>query len=273
MEGAQAALDASIRSLADAETRQKAPPAIYTHSQAPRQDMMQQRQPPSPHMQQNSVQPGHVQRAAQFLQPRSPAAMQSQPGHAMAPTGHPAQASYHLGNPGVQPQQLPPVTQQRVQLSVGKPASEWRSVADVPQRQVSFEGAPQHQPQPGSTAATSSAYNGPASGGRVPRSLSGPEAYWPPGEHAGPGPRQQLSRSSNSSVASQSPHAFSAAAGTAAQAMASGSSRSFDGLGGIAGGSPTSQQRHPAAAELAPDASLPASPISSDDGSLLGKPW
>ena len=300
MEEAQAALAASIRSLTEADQRHRAPAAIRTNSQAPRQDMlqqrqpasphmMQQRQPLSPHMQQNSVQPGHVQRAAQFLQPRSPAAMQPQPAHAVASASHPMHASNQTGSYGLQPHQLPPVTQQSVQPSRGQPASEWRSVADVPQRQVSFEGLPQRQPQrqpqPGPTAATSSAYNGPAtattssaysgptSGGRVSRSMSGPEAYWPPGEHAGRGTRQQLSRSSNSSVASQSPHAFSAVAGTAAQALASGSGRSFDGLGGISGGSPTSQQRHPAAAELAPEASLPASLISGDEGSLLGVPW
>ncbi len=300
MEEAQAALAASIRSLTEADQRQRAPAAIRTNSQAPRQaspHMMQHRQPLSPHMQQNSVQPGHVQRAAQFLQPRSPAAMQSQPMHAVASASHPAHASNQAGSYGFQPHQLPPVSQQHVQPSMGQPASEWRSVADVPQRQVSFDGAPQRQPQPGPTAATSSAYNrsataatssaydrpatattnsacnGPATGGGVARSLSGPEAYWPPGEHAGPGTRQQLSRSSNSSLAVQSPHAFSAGAGTAAQAFASGSGRSFDGLGGIVGGSPTSQQRYPAAAELALEASLPASPISGDEGSLLGKPW
>ena len=289
MAEAQAALDASTQSLAEAEPKQRALPAVHTHSLAPRQDMMQQRQPLSPHMQQqqplslhmgNSVQPGHVARAAQFLQTRSPASLQSQPAQAFAPGSHPAQVNFRMGGPGFQPQpqpqpqphQLPPVTQQRVQPSTGQSASEWRSVADAPQRQVSFEGLAQRQPQPGLPATTSSASGGPASGPRVARSLSGPEAYWPPGEHAGPMPRQQLSRSSASSVASQGAHGFGVVGGAATQAMASGSGHSFNGPSGIAGGSPMSQQRHPAAAEFAPDGSVPTSPIIGDEGSLLGMP-
>ena len=198
--------------------------------------------------------------------------MQPQPTHAFAPGEHPAQANHHVSSRVFQPQQLPAVPQRRVEPSMGHPASGWRSVADAPQRQVSFEGLTQRQPQPGLTATASSASGGPASGARASRSLSGPEAYWPPGESAGPAPRQQLSRSSNSSVASQGARIVGAIGG-AAQAMPSGSGHSFDGLSGIAGGSPSSrQQRHPAAAELAPDAGLPASPTNGDEGSLLGMP-
>ena len=331
MDEAKTALDISIRALAQAELRQRAPQAVATNGHMYCQgSAAQQRQPQSSHAQRTSMHSGIAPRAPQPMQPRSPAASLSQSPHAFAPGGHAAGVSFQMGShdqqhyqlPAVslQPRQPPAVPQQRAQQSMAQPASEWRpaqqsmaqqsgaqvnaaqpssewrsaqqsvaqqsmaqpssewrSVSDMPQRQYSLGASQQRQSQPGLTSIASAAPAalaapaGLATGARVSRSLSGPEAYWPPGELAGPALRQQLSRSSGSDHHSHGPYPFGAVSGaTLAMPLGSGHGNSSGNLAAIAGSSPRSQARHPAAPELVPETSVPASPVADDQSSLLG---
>ena len=270
MSKAKAALEAGICALTDAEQKRRAVPAAASNGQMLRRHS----QPLSPQATQRGSQSG-LALPAQPLQHSMPAVSAPQyPASAAALGALAAHVSFPMGSESAQPSQNPVADQHGQPLMVGPFANAWRSVGVAQQRHPSFAAQKQrHLQQDPMQSGGASA--GSASGSGVARSLSVPDAYWPPGEQGGRFLPQQLSRSSGSdSVNHMGSFAIDAGGGKLAMPPPLG--------GGLAGNVPHLGQPLPsesgvggsfqrsAAAELMPDVGSPVASVVEDEHSVKG---